>query len=74
MALASIFHHMADCYRYLGNEERFRTIAYENMAKILHNMKQDIADYASDVKTLDAIGGIGKVLPKKLLSTCVPVK
>ncbi len=67
MALASIFHLMADCYRYLGNEERFRAIAYENVAKILHNMKEDIADYAADVKTLDAIGGIGESIAEKII-------
>lgn len=42
-ALASIFHRMADCYRYLGKEERFGALAYENVAKTLHNMKEDIA-------------------------------
>lgn len=66
-ALASIFHHMADCYRYLGSEERFRAIAYENVAKILHNMKEDIAGYATDVKTLDEIGGIGESIAEKII-------
>ena len=65
--LSSIFHHMADCYRYLGNEDRFRAIAYENVAKVLHNMKEDIADYATDVKTLDEIGGIGESIAKKII-------
>lgn len=67
IALASIFHRMADCYRYLGSEERFRAIAYENVAKILHNMKEDIADYATDVKTLDEIGGIGESIAEKII-------
>lgn len=65
--LASIFHHMADCYRYLGNEERFRAIAYENVAKTLHNMKEDIAGYATDIKTLDEIGGIGESIAEKII-------
>ncbi len=64
--LASIFHRMADCYRY-GGQDRFRAIAYENVAKILHNMKEDIADYARDVKTLDAIGGIGESIANKII-------
>ena len=59
-ALATIFHRMADCYGYLGTQERFRTIAYENVSKILHNMKEDIAQYATDLKTLDDIGDIGE--------------
>jgi DNA polymerase (family X) len=67
LALASIFHDMADCYRYLGNEERFRAIAYEKVAKILHNMKEDIAGYATDVKTLDDIGGIGESIAEKII-------
>jgi DNA polymerase (family X) len=65
--LASVFHHMADCYRYLGSEERFRAIAYENVAKVLHNMKEDIAVYATDVKTLDEIGGIGESIAEKII-------
>lgn len=66
-ALAVIFHRMADCYRYLGKEERFRAIAYENVSKILYNMKEDIASYATDVKTLDAIGGIGESIAEKII-------
>lgn len=66
-ALASLFHHMADCYRYLGNENRFRAIAYENVAKTLHNMKGDIAGYATDVKKLDEIGGIGESIAEKII-------
>lgn len=66
-ALSAIFHHMAACYRYLGNEERFRAIAYENVANILHNMKEDISKYATDVKSLDAIGGIGESIAEKII-------
>jgi DNA polymerase (family 10) len=67
IALASIFHRMADCYRYLGKDERFRAIAYENVSKILHNMKEDIAGYAIDVKSLDAIGRIGESIAEKII-------
>ncbi len=66
-ALSSIFHHLSDCYRYLGNDNRFRAIAYENVAKTLHNMKEDIADYASDIKSLDEIGGIGESIAEKII-------
>ena len=66
-ALATIFHDMADCYRYLGNEERFRAIAYENISKILWNMKEDISLYAADVKSLDQIGGIGESIAEKII-------
>jgi DNA polymerase (family X) len=67
LALAGVFHRMADCYRYLGNAERFRAIAYEKVAKVLHNMKEDIAGYATDVKTLDDIGGIGESIAEKII-------
>ncbi len=67
IAIAVIFHQMANCYRYLGNAERFRAIAYENVSKILHNMQQDIAAYATDISTLDAIGGIGKGIAQKII-------
>lgn len=65
--LATLFHRMADCYRYLGTEERFRAIAYENVAKILYHMQEDIALYAKDVKTLDEIGGIGESIAEKII-------
>jgi DNA polymerase (family 10) len=65
--LASLFHKMADCYRYLGKDERFRALAYENVARILNNMNEDIALYSKDVKTLDAIGGIGERIAEKII-------
>jgi len=65
--LAALFHQMAGCYRYLGNEERFRAIAYENVSKILSNMNEDIAGYATDVKRLDDIGGIGESIAEKII-------
>ncbi|MFZ9388518.1 MAG: helix-hairpin-helix domain-containing protein [Chitinophagaceae bacterium] len=64
--LSAIFHRMADCYRYVG-EDRFRAIAYENVANILLNMKEDIARYAGDISTLDQIGGIGKSIAGKII-------
>lgn len=67
MALSYIFHHMADCYRYMGNDNRFRAIAYDKAGKVLSNMKEDIEDYAKDVKTLDEIGGIGESIAKKII-------
>lgn len=66
-ALASIFFHMADCYRYLGNDNRFRAIAYDKAGNVLTNMKEDIASYARNVKTLNEIGGIGESIAEKIL-------
>ena len=49
-ALAFIFQQMAECYRYLGNQERFRAAAYAKVSGVLRNMKEDVATYAADVK------------------------
>ena len=57
---------MADCYSYLGATERFRAIAYENAAKMLFNMSEDISLY-KDVKTLDELGGIGESIATKII-------
>lgn len=67
LALSALFHHMADCYRYLGKDERFRAIAYENASKVLLNRKEDIAGSATSVKSLDAIGGIGESIAEKII-------
>jgi len=67
LKLSMIFHSMADCYSYLGKEERFRAIAYENVAKMLHNMTEDITLYATDIKTLDKLGGIGESIAEKII-------
>ncbi|HEX4956800.1 MAG TPA: helix-hairpin-helix domain-containing protein [Lacibacter sp.] len=66
-SLSHIFHRMADCYRYLGKEERFRAIAYENAAKLLHNMKEDIEGHAASIKELDELKGIGESIAEKII-------
>lgn len=65
--LAGIFHQMGNCYRFAGNTERFRAIAYENISRRLLNMKEDIAVYAGGVQSLDNIGGIGKSIAAKIM-------
>lgn len=65
--LSAIFHSMADCYSYLGKEDRFRAIAYENVAKMLHNMNEDISIYATNKNTLDEISGIGESIAEKII-------
>lgn len=67
LKLSALFHSMADCYSYLGNEDRFRAIAYENVARMLYNMREDIATYATDIKTLDELGGIGESIAEKII-------
>lgn len=65
--LAVIFRQMANCYRYLGKEERFRAVAYNHVAQILDNMKEDISSYATDIKSLDALQGIGESIAEKII-------
>ena len=65
--LAGIFQKMSDCYRYLGTDERFRAIAYANAARSVRALKQDISYYASDIKTLDKIRGIGESIAEKIM-------
>lgn len=65
--LAIIFHDMASCYAYLGTEERFRANAYERISKMLSRMDEDIAIYAKDIKSLDAIEGIGESTAEKII-------
>lgn len=66
-ALSVIFGQMADCYRYLGTEERFRAIAYDNVAKTLLNMKEDIIVYNDNLSALDNIRGIGESIAEKII-------
>jgi DNA polymerase (family 10) len=40
--LARIFDQMADCYRYLGPDERFRALAYETASRTLSNMQEPV--------------------------------
>ncbi len=67
IALATIFHNMANCYKYLGKKERFRAIAYENASKTLYNMEVGVDDLASNIKSLDALGTIGESIAEKII-------
>ena len=65
--IAAIFIKMADCYRFLGEENRFRAVAYENVAKKLYNMKENINDYINNKKGLEDIKGIGESIAEKII-------
>ncbi len=66
-ALAYIFHQMGACYRYLGGNDRFRAIAYENASRLLQNMPEDIAVYARDIETLEEMKYIGTGIAAKIM-------
>lgn len=65
--LAEIFHHMSACYRYLGADQRFRAIAYENASRTMQGLKDDISVYAKNKKSLDKLHGIGESISEKII-------
>lgn len=65
--LASIFREMSACYKYLGKEHRFRTIAYERAARTMLSLKQDVSAFASDIDSLDKLNGIGESIAEKIM-------
>lgn len=65
--LAAIFHRMAVCYKYLGSNEKFRAIAYEVAAKTIDSLRDDLEQYATDIKTLEQLPGIGESIGEKII-------
>jgi DNA polymerase (family 10) len=65
-ALANLFQKMSLCYRYLGAEQRFRALAYEQAAKTIANMREDVASI-HDLKKLDELKGVGKHIAQKII-------
>jgi DNA polymerase (family 10) len=65
--LAGLFQQMASCYRFLGKEEHFRAVAYENAVKTIANLEKDISVYAKDISTLDKLSGIGESIGEKII-------
>ena len=58
---------MSACYKYLGTEHRFRTIAYERAARTMLSLKQDVSAFASDIDSLDKLNGIGESIAEKIM-------
>jgi len=66
--ISALFYKMAFCYSYIENgKNSFRARAYENAAKILNNMKEDVSIYANSINQLDEIKGIGKSIAEKII-------
>ncbi len=65
--LAFIFRQMSDCYKYLGQEHRFRAIAYETAAKTLSNLSEPVDAFGNDVKKLDELKGVGESIAGKII-------
>jgi DNA polymerase (family 10) len=65
--LAAIFKNMSDCYKYLGNKERFRAIAYDTASKTLSNLNVPVDIYHDDIKKLDELKGVGESIAAKII-------
>lgn len=64
-SLSRIFHDMAALYRYLGNEERFRALAYDKASRVMAALPDDVSVYAGQNK-LEDIPGIGEGIHGKI--------
>lgn len=62
--LAHIFEEMASYYRFKGEEDRFRVIAYENAARVVDHLTEDIRNFSK--KELIDIHGIGEGIASKI--------
>jgi len=65
--LATIFHQMASCYRYLGTKHRFRVMAYDGANRTISNLKNDISAYAINEEALHELKGIGESIGEKII-------
>ncbi|MBL7722899.1 MAG: hypothetical protein JNK27_02065 [Chitinophagaceae bacterium] len=65
--LAKIFSKMADCYRYLGADERFRANAYAGAAQTLRNMQEPVGKLSDDIQKLEDLKSIGKSIAEKII-------
>lgn len=64
--LAGIFRQMADCYRYLGADERFRANAYSVAAKTMLGLDEPVDRYADSIQHLDSLPGVGESIAAKI--------
>lgn len=65
--LARLFSQMADCYRYLGPDERFRANAYAGAAQTLRNMQEPVETLADDIQNLEDLKSVGKSIAEKII-------
>jgi len=63
--LASDFHALASIYRFLGDENPFRALAYKKGSRAIQDLPEDISVYNKQ-DTLTEIPGIGESLRKDI--------
>jgi len=64
--LARIFEDMGSIYEFLGDENRFRSIAYHHAAAVLNDLSEDIQRFIHDGK-FEKVHGIGESIEEKIL-------
>ena len=64
--LARIFEDMGSIYEFLGEENRFRAIAYHNAAIALNDLSRDIHNFIHDGE-FEKVHGIGESIEEKIL-------
>lgn len=64
--LAEIFRRMADCYRFLGPDERFRAQAYTTASRTLSNLAEPVDIYHHNLRKLDELKGVGESIAAKI--------
>lgn len=63
--LSQLLHDTASMYRFLGDKNPFRAIAYENAARSIQGLPEDITYYVNR-DSLDEIPGIGKSIGREI--------
>jgi len=63
--LAEIFKEMGNIYRFHGSEDRFRVRAYENAARVLDHLQEDVRNYMKNDHLVD-VKGIGESIAEKI--------
>jgi DNA polymerase (family 10) len=65
-ALSAALNDLGNIYRYLGDEERFRALAYTKAARTIDGLKDDITVYINN-DTVEDIPGIGESIAEKIM-------
>jgi DNA polymerase (family 10) len=65
--LAQLFRQMADAYRFLGKDQRFRALAYDRAASELTNMQYSVEPFRSNRKALIDLKNIGESIADKII-------
>ncbi len=63
--LSQIFKNMATIYKYRGGDDRFKSIAYGKVAKVINALQEDISEYKKN-NSLEDLPGVGEGIAQKI--------